>query len=253
MKAEIQLLLIVVPAMLTAACTAPPAESLTPRADEDRATVYLVNHGWHAGFVIKRSDLPADVWPQQREFAEAEYLEVGWGDRDYYMSRRPHVGILLKAALWPTESVLHVVGMQGPVSGQFPRSEVWRIEFSTAGMRRLGRYVERSYALDEQGRSRPLGPSLYGRGRFYLSRESYHLFNTCNAWTARAMRAAGCPLIPATKLRVDALLSSLAECGAVLHSAPAMANRGSALGNAAAKATAATFRGPDRARRSARE
>ena len=102
----------------------------------------------------------------------------------------------------------------------FPRSEVVRIELSEVGFQRLCSYLENSYALDEAGRSLPLGPSLYGSGQFYLSRESYHAFNTCNAWTARGLREAGCAITPAENLSVDTLMATAAKCGAVIQNIP---------------------------------
>ncbi|MGW8227829.1 MAG: DUF2459 domain-containing protein, partial [Gammaproteobacteria bacterium] len=75
-------------------------------------------------------------------------------------------------------------------------------------------------AEDAAGHSQPLGPSLYGGGRFYLSRETYHAFNTCNVWTARALRAAGCPITPAFTLTVDTLMVRAAKLGKVIQAAP---------------------------------
>jgi hypothetical protein len=63
-----------------------------------------------------------------------------------------------------------------------------------------------------------LGPGLYGNSRFYLSRETYHLFNTCNVWTARALRAAGLPITPARAISVESLMSQARKFGAVVQS-----------------------------------
>ena len=204
--------------LLEAGCASLPEGLFPPAPGEPTRAVYLVSHGWHAGIVVRRADIPAGVWPQSRDFPDGEYLEVGWGDRDYYMTPRPHFGHLLKAGLLPTASVLQIVGFDGPVARYFPRSEVIRIDLSEAGFGRLVRYLEDSHAVDAAGRAQPLGRSLYGRGRFYRSRETYHLFNTCNAWTARALRAAGCPITPAANLLVDTLMSNLARCGTVIRS-----------------------------------
>jgi len=133
------------------------------------------------------------------------------------MTPKPNLGITLKAGLLPTASVLHVVGFRGPVTDYFPRSEVIRIDLSEAGFQRLCRYLENSYARDETGLSQPLGPSLYGDGQFYLSRETYHAFNTCNAWTARALREAGCPITPAANLRVKTLMTNVAKFGTMIQ------------------------------------
>ena len=202
--------------ILPIACTTPKEGLFPPGPDEPSRSIYLVSHGWHAGIVVRRADIPDGVWPQAGEFPGAEYLEVGWGDRDYYMTPGAGLGTLLKAGLWPTESVLHVVGFDGPVTRYFPRSKVIRIDLSEEGFRRLCEYFGNSYALDQDGGSRPLGPSLYGDGLFYLSGESYHAFNTCNAWTARALHTAGCPITPGANLRVDTLMTNAAEFGTVI-------------------------------------
>ena len=211
------LVVIVLLSLLQFACASPPKGLFPPGPDEPGAAIYLVSHGWHAGIVIKRADIPAGVWPQHNEFPGAEYLEVGWGDKDYYMTPNAGLGITLKAGLLPTPSVLHVVGFNAPVTQFFPRSEIIRVDLSMTGLERLCRYIENSYARDETTPSRPLGPSLYGEGLFYLSRESYHAFNTCNAWTASALREAGCPIRPVTNLRIDTLMKNVAKFGTVIR------------------------------------
>jgi len=203
--------------ILLCACTWPPREIFPPAPGEAPRTIYLVKHGWHAGIVIKQADIPPDIWPQRNDFPDSEYLELGWGDRDYYMTQSPHLGITLKAGLLPTAGVLHVVGFSGPVTQYFPHSQVIRIELSEAGIQKLCAYLENTYALDETGRSQPLGPSLYGNGRFYLSRESYHAFNTCNVWTARGLREAGVQITPAANLTVETLMTNAASFGTVIQ------------------------------------
>ena len=206
--------------LLVFACASPPNNLFPPDPDEPPRTIYLVSHGWHAGIVISRADIPAGIWPQHHDFHAAEYLEVGWGDKDYYMTPNSNLGIILKAGLLPTASVLQVVGFSIPVTSYFPLSEVIRIDLSAAGLKRLCRYIENSYARGENTLSQPLGPSLYGEGQFYLSRETYHAFNTCNAWTARALREAGCPVTPAANLRVETLLTNVAKFGTVIQTRP---------------------------------
>ncbi len=213
---------IVLLSALVLSCASPPRDLFPPGPNTPIKSIYLVSHGWHAGIVVKRADIPRGIWPQHNDFPEAEYLEVGWGDKDYYMTPTPHLGITLKAGLLPTASVLHIVGFRGSVTRYFPHSEVIRIDLSEAGFKRLCTYLENSYARDGAGLSQPLGPSLYGEGRFYLSRESYHAFNTCNVWTARALRNAGCPITPAATLTVDTLMTRAVTFGTVIQSAPSM-------------------------------
>ncbi len=191
-------------ALLCGACAAPPR---APSAPEDAAggTVYLVAHGWHAGIVVRRADIPPGVWPEREDFPEAEYLEVGWGEREGYMGPITLLSVV-KAVLWPGRSVLHVAGFRGPVREFFARrGEILEFELPPERIEALSRHIARSFARDGLGRARRLGPGLYGQGSFYPSRERYHLFNTCNVWTARALRAAGLPLVPAMALTVGML------------------------------------------------
>ena len=220
MRAGFSRSLLALVSILQMACVTPIEGLFPPAPNEPIKSIYLVSHGWHAGIVVRRADIPEGVWPQANEFPGAEYLEVGWGDMDYYMTPDAGFGTLLKAGLLPTASVLHVVGFSGPVTRYFPGSGVIRIDLSEAGFRRLSDYLGNSYALDQAGQSRPLGPSQYGDGLFYLSRETYHAFNTCNVWTARGLRVAGYPIRPGANLRVDTLMSNAAKFGTVIRARP---------------------------------
>ena len=202
------------------ACTAPVRDVPAPSEIEPHKTIYLVSHGWHAGIVLRRTDIPDSNWPALGDFPNAQYMEVGWGDMDFYLTADPHWGLTLKAALWPTASALHITGFNGPVLAYFPYSEIIRIELSSAGFEHLSHTIAASFALDEAGNATLLGPGLYGNSRFYLSRETYHLFNTCNVWTARVLRAAGLPITPARAITAEDLLSQARKFGIVVQSGP---------------------------------
>jgi len=201
-------------------CAAPASETLAPSESEPSKTIYLVNHGRHAGIVLRRVDIPDNIWPKLGNFPDMEYLEVGWGDMDYYQIPDPHLGFILKAALLPTASVLHIVGFNDHVPAYFPYSEIIRIELSSAGFELLSRTIASSFALDKAGNTTSPSPGRYGNSRFYLSRETYHMFNTCNVWTARALRTAGLPITPATAISVGNLMSQARKFGVVVQSEP---------------------------------
>lgn len=209
------------------ACTAPVKDMAPPHEAEPVTSIYLVSHGWHVGIIIRQADIPDGVWPSGRDFPDAEYLEVGWGDRTFYQALNPHLGSALKAALLPTESVLHIFGFSGSVTANFPYSEIIEIELPTSGMQRLAGYIAASYSRDEVGNTTSLGPNFYRNRRFYLSRETYHLFNTCNVWVARALRTAGLPITPAQAMTAEGLMSQARRIGAVVQSRP----RDSSSGN----------------------
>ncbi|MBI2297153.1 MAG: DUF2459 domain-containing protein [Betaproteobacteria bacterium] len=203
-------------AILLAACAAPRVAPAPPPEGEPTVMVHLVAHDWHTGIAIRRADIPAGIWPESRDFPQAEYLEVGWGDREFYQKPDPGLWTTLRAALWPTASVLHVVGFPGPVAGYFRASEVIELALPSDGFERLVRYIHDAHERSGAPAAAPLGPGLYGEGRFYPGRESFHLFRTCNVWTARALRAAGLPIREA--ITSEGLMSQAREIGKVGNS-----------------------------------
>ena len=203
------------------ACAAPVKDLFPPGDNASTRAIYLVSHGWHAGIVLRRADIPGDLWPENVNFHYAEFLEVGWGDKQYYQTPDAHFGITLRAALWPTPSVLHIVGFDGAVTAFYSSSEIIEIKLSEPGFERLSRYIAESFARDESGQALSLGRGLYGNSWFYLSHESYHLLNTCNVWTARALRAASVPMTPSFSITVEQLMTQAQTVGEVVRSKPA--------------------------------
>ena len=202
-------------------CTEPVSETLVPSESELRKTIYLVDHGYHTTIVLRRADIPDNIRLKLGSFFDMEYLEVGWGDMDLYQMPDPvPLEIFLKAALLPTASVLHIVGFNDQVPDYFPNYEIIRIELSAAGFERLTRKIASSFASDKAGNITSLRPGIYGNSHFYLSREIYTLFNTCNVWNARALRIAGLPITPATTVRVEGLMSQARKFGVVVQSKP---------------------------------
>ena len=169
---------------------------------------YVVSHGWHVGLVLRHDEFAA-ASPRGRSAPAGEYVEVGWGDGDFYPAARGTLALALRAAFRSRSSVLQVVGFDGPVSEMFPRSKILEIELTPAGLVALARHIEASYALDAEGRPIVVAPAQYGTGVFYLARGHYRLADNSNTWVARGLKVAGCPI------DVDASVTA----GAVLHQA----------------------------------
>lgn len=210
------LIIILLPVMVGCAG---PKNITAGGASTSGKSIYLVAHDWHAGIVVQKRDIPKSIWPQHSDFPNAEYLEVGWGDGDFYQAREIRAGLALKALLLPTSAVLHVVGFRGSVSAYFPHSDILEFQVSREDFTGLCRFIEKAYAKDEQGRSVPLGPGLYGDSRFYASSQNYHLFRTCNVWSAGALRAAGLPVSPWFTFTVEELFSKAEKYGTHIQSA----------------------------------
>ena len=157
-------------------------------------SIFLVPQGGHTGIAVRRADIPDPLWPEKRDFPHADYLEVGWGERDFYMAETPGPWLWFKAAFFPNRSVLHVAGIRGELAPSFPGSEILELRVSRPALEGLLRYVHDAFERDGTGAAAPLARGLYGDSRFYPGRETFHLLRTCNVWTAGALRAAGLPV-----------------------------------------------------------
>jgi uncharacterized protein (TIGR02117 family) len=180
---------------LSSACCGPIASLYPPRRDDVGYRVWVVRHDWHTGLVVRREDVSAEIWPEREDFRGAEYLEVGWGERDFYRAPQGTLWLGLKATVWANDSVLHVAGFSAPPASYFAGHEVAEIGLSTMGFNALAAFIANAHARTGDGRAIALGPGRYGSSRFYLGRERY-MFTTCNVWTARALRAGGLPITP---------------------------------------------------------
>jgi len=202
---------------MTSGCAAPEAHvDAAADAGDGPHRIYVVRHEQHTGIVIAAADIPAGVWPVQSDFAAAEYFEVGWGDRAYYMAVDPGIALGLRALARSTPGVLHVVAFAGPIEA-FAAHEMLELRVSAQGLQRLLARIRDSHELDTAGRPLALGPGLYGNSRFYASRETFHLFRTCNVWTSALLSEAGVPAQPA--LLADALMAQLRPHGKVIRAA----------------------------------
>ena len=198
------------------ACAAPPPNPAPPQDDGPRIAIYLVAHDKHSGIAVRRTDVPAGLWPESRDFPRADYLEVGWGDRDYYYGRNQGFTDALRAAFAPDNpSVLHVAGVRGPLPKSFPASEIIEVTVPRAGFDRLVRYIHDEYDRAGSTVATPLGPGLYGDSRFYAARETFNLTRTCNVWTARGLRDAGLPI--EDSITMEGLMSQAREIGKVIQ------------------------------------
>lgn len=196
----------------------------SPDEDGERRTraVHVVSNGWHTAIVVPRQAVAATgLVPEAADFAGAAYLEFGWGDREYYPARRTTIGMTLRAALTPTPAVMHVAGrarLPEPGDGR----ETIRVALSETGLRDLARAISGAFDRPEGGRARPVAAGLYAHSHFYPARGSFHLFNTCNTWTARMLRAGGVGLSPSGVVTADDLMTRLrAAPGAEAVPAPA--------------------------------
>ena len=196
-------------AVWLAACTgiAPrPAPDEGPRNN----TVTVMSNGWHTAIIIPRTDLEATgLLPEADDFPDGAFLEFGWGDRTYFPAARKTLGMTLGAALSPTPAIMHVAGRaQVPVTDGADGS-VMPVALSEAGFRRLAQAIAAEFQRPDGARAKAVSPGLYRDSLFYDAQGEFHLFNTCNTWTARMLRAAGVDVSPSGVVTADDMMTRL--------------------------------------------
>jgi len=206
------------PLLITLATACAPLPPVTP-ADTPRSGpfVYLVNHGWHVGIAVEQGKVSPAIWPESAEFSGFRYLEVGWGDADYYPAARGTIGLALKAAFSSKGSVLHVAGFDAAPPEFFGRSTIIEVPLSRRGLEYLTRFIHATYVLDDSGRPVIVAPGIYGHGAFYQATGRYRLRDNSNNWTARALAVAGCPIDAAGAITAGGIMHEAHRFGRVIR------------------------------------
>jgi uncharacterized protein (TIGR02117 family) len=181
---------------LQTACSAPIMQSDSHPPGENDKRIFVVHNNWHAALVVRKADLSQSLVPEQDHFPEAEYLEISWGDRDYFPAIEESVGLALRAAFWSRGSVLHVVGFRGTIEDHFTEGEIIKLALSQESFRRLSEFVSASFLRAEPFMPAQSQPGLVARGRFYPASGRFSILRTCNTWIAEALKSAGLGISP---------------------------------------------------------
>ncbi|MCH8169325.1 MAG: DUF2459 domain-containing protein [Proteobacteria bacterium] len=196
--------------LLLTACAAPPPAPPPSQPDLDAKTIiFVASNGWHSSIILAKADLPPGRLAEAADFPEARFLEFGWGDAVYYPARRATLGMTLRAALVPTPAVVHVVGLRAEPARSSPEAEVVSLALDDKNFGRLVDFIDASFERAGAPRAAATGPGLTTTSRFYPAKGRFHLFNTCNTWTARALAAAGFDVSASGTFRAEALMQQV--------------------------------------------
>ena len=171
-------------------------------------TVFVSSNGWHTDITIARADIPEGSIPESADFHDAVFLQFGWGDENYYTNPDPGIGTTLGAA-FPGPSVVHLAGLSRPPSETFAGVEQVTLTLDADKFERLVGYLHDSFERGGKTRAASSAPGVYGFSRFYSATGEFHLFNTCNTWTARGLAAAGLDVSAAGVQEADDVMRQL--------------------------------------------
>jgi len=196
--------LVVVYCLFLLAGFIPAPVGYNPPPASNYVTIFVRSNDIHTDIVVPVRDETAGVdWrnlfppsdTQDPDAGRAEYVAIGWGDRGFFINTQLWSDMTLPtvahAALWPSETVLHVDYLHYAQPSQW----MHELRITHQQHRDLIRYIE-SFIVQRNahGAAIPASDRTYGTSdRFYRSAGAYHLFSTCNQWTGAGLRTARQP------------------------------------------------------------
>ena len=156
----------------------------------DSCVFFVANHGYHTGIILPvrsavhqwNSDFP--------HLAKGRYLELAWGDSAFYRAAGQPLGTALKAALWPSASVMHVVSFDKPPKRFLSGQKVYKLHSHPKSYKAMLAFIKQSFKQAPANQYQYLGKGLYGQSGFYASTKTYHAFYNCNNWVNTALKKA---------------------------------------------------------------
>jgi uncharacterized protein (TIGR02117 family) len=179
--------------VLLSACSSLPDKQKIPLADTEH-TIYFIYREWHTSILLDAATVARYSKHLQVEAAGQQFVRIGWGDGDYFTGKSKSFGAATKALIASHYSALQVLTYGQSPFAQIPPETRVPIALSDKGMRGLIRYLDDSFALDDDHQLIPLQAYGVDIGHFYQSSGNYSLFSNCNTWSGRALQSAQLPV-----------------------------------------------------------
>ncbi len=171
-------------------------------------SVSIVHNSWHAAIVLRSSDL-VKTMPELADFPAAQFIEFSWGDKDYFPDPQSGIFGAIKAAMWSSGSVIHLVGFTDTVENFYRGATITELRLSPAAYERMVDYIDETFLREQSSGRARAAPGLFSSSRFYPARRSFSLLRTCNTWVAEALEQAGLSMSPAFVITAGNLQSRL--------------------------------------------
>lgn len=170
-------------------------------ASSNAITIWVTTNGVHSALLLPRKTAqidwstlfpPADTRDPALS-ARYDMVEVGWGDRRFYLDvpdwNDLRAGTALRALSGLDATALHVEYTGAPVAGA---PDAVALSLSPEAYARLVARLRRSIRTNPLGQPIPIAGHHYDTtDAFYEATGHYSLFMTCNEWVRRALSEAG--------------------------------------------------------------
>ena len=106
---------------------------------------------------------------------------------------------------------MHAVLVPLKVDRYFKNSEVEKFCLEDSKLESLIKFISSSFYRDVSGNILKLNHGIYGDSQFYKAKGNFHIFNTCNKWTAKGLESAGMKISTTFKLTAGSIMNFLSR------------------------------------------
>lgn len=187
------------------------SQTIEKQPENSTFELYVLQAGWHTGIVLRTDQVSPEEWPEIVNYRRSRYVDVGFGDERFYQATGNPPALAARALLVPTSGVLHIVPFSAAPQELYPGgTRLKKIEATPSQFTALCRAISESFERDE-GRQ-PVESQVREKSRnFFLAKEKYHLFNTCNTWVVRCLMEAGWDVDPSGVITQKQLIRALED------------------------------------------
>lgn len=182
--------------------------------------VYIAKIAWHVGILMEIDSLVLLNLPELSDFSNFNYVDVGWGDEDFYQSGDEFdLYLAAKAIFVPTKSVIRIQGYTDTIDKITDRRDfVIELNLDNNQFSNFCNFIRKSFARSDSNTIILSDERFGGIINFYKSIQKYHIAYTCNTWVADAVESAGLNVEPDNVITADELFLELVKVGIILNS-----------------------------------
>ena len=154
----------------------------------DTTTIFLSTNGNHLDIILAATDIPQLFQQCLPIIKQADYLAIGWGEKDFYLNVQQWSDLTPQAAFRASfgmnDSLLHFIAYK-------TQQDDWvAIEVCDVRLEKLKKYIAKALYVDKSGHVNAY--EGYGfRDVFYEANGKYSCFNTCNTWVNTGFKEVG--------------------------------------------------------------
>ncbi|MBN1300016.1 MAG: DUF2459 domain-containing protein [Melioribacteraceae bacterium] len=185
----------------------------TTSASQGNYRFHLLKSAWHVGILLTVDSLSESNLIALDDFTNYNFVDIGWGDQEFYQDPDDDIVKALKAAILPTSSVVRVTGHLSTLRRIINWSDfAVEINISRDKYLKLLRFINDSF--NYENRIPVVTKSLAeGAIKFYESHLTYTIFYTCNTWVAEALESAGLQIDHETIITANDLFKEVLKFG----------------------------------------